>query len=159
MKLLDLFKKKKSQRDSNNIESKVLAELDPSRGIFSPTACLLIVSIRQTAILRGMPLTWETTNTEVLNMCEAVFQAFTAAEIQRSEQLDDAALRGLVLFLLGAYLTLPHDFFYEHVKYEANKYAQSGLREDYIEFAHRRFGPAWDSLPMRLMFTCIDKGQ
>lgn len=158
MKLFDIFKKKQPDDPSEAVAKKALAELEPNRGLFSATQALLLLSIRETAAVNGIPVKWETSNADLLEISKCVYRAFAIAENQRGERLDDRTLGGLLLYFLTNNEIVPKGFLPEHLRYEAEKYTKSGLRETYTQMAHRTLGPNWDTFPFRHFLIAIEQG-
>jgi hypothetical protein len=159
MSIFDIFKTKKQKNPSEELVKRVMAELDPKRGLFSATELLLLATVRQTALTNGIPPRWETTNSEIIEICKLVYRAFSIAEVQRGERLDDRTFGAFAIYCLAAREAFPKDFVDEHVKYEAEKYARTGLRDTYDEFRKRNLGAAWDAFPFRMVLSAIEQGQ
>lgn len=118
MGLFDIFKKKEQPKNL----------LDQVQALAGP---LLINGYRRLAAANNTAPTSKTSDQKIMEIYQQVGSAFTEASNQRKEHLPAGQLNTIVFKFFQVYEMMGDKMFYEHLKYEVDKYIQEGLRQDY----------------------------
>lgn len=118
MGLFDIFKKKD--------QPKTL--LDQVQALGGP---LIVNGYRRIAAANNIAPTSKTSDQKIIEIFQQVGSAFNEASNQRKELIPARQLNSIVLQFFQVYEMMGETVFYEHLKYEVDKYIQEGLREDY----------------------------
>jgi hypothetical protein len=118
MGLFDIFKKKE--------QPKTL--LDQVQAIGGP---LIVNGYRRIAAANNIAPTAKTSDQKIIEIYQRVGSAFREASKQRNEHIPAGHLNTVVLKFFQVYEMMGDTMFYEHLKYEVDKYIQEGLRPDY----------------------------
>ncbi|BAX62880.1 hypothetical protein [Burkholderia stabilis] len=73
----------------------------------------------------------KTSDEEILTLYQRVGTAFHVVAEERGERLNAGIKNNIALYFYQAFEALTLEFFEEHLRYELNRYRQSGLRETY----------------------------
>lgn len=117
MGIFDRFKKK---------ETKTM--LDKVQELAGP---LIVNGYRQIASESGLAPTSKTSDQKIMEIYQQVGSAFKEAAKERNELLPAGYMNSIVLKFYQVYEMSGEKFYYEHLKYEIDKYLREGLREDY----------------------------
>ncbi len=118
MGLFDIFKKK-------DLPKTVLDQLQASVGP------LIINAYREIAAANNLAPTSKTSDQKIIEIYQRVSSAFRVASKQRNEIIPAGYLNTIVLKFFLVYEMMGDTMFYEHLKYEVDKYIQEGLRPEY----------------------------
>ena len=119
---------------------------------------LVVNGYRRITAERGCAPGPSISDAEIIDIYRKVGAAFQHAARARGEFLPSAILNRIVLIFLQMYQTMGRAnpaFFAEHIAYEASKYQQEGLRNDYKqELSLFNETPLWHKqIPQELQFS------
>jgi hypothetical protein len=117
MGLFDFFKKKKPKTISDQVQE-----------LGGP---LIINGYRQLAKINGTAPTSKTSDQKIIEIYQQVGSAFKEASSVRNEHLPAGHMNTIVFKYLQVYEMMGEKMFFEHLKYEVDKYINEGLRDDY----------------------------
>lgn len=117
MGLFDGFKKKKPR-----------TLLDQAQELAGP---LIVNGYRRLAAANGTAPTSKTSDQKIIEIYQQVGSAFREASNERNEHLPAGHMNTIVYKFFQVYEMLGEKMFYEHLKYEVDKYINEGLRADY----------------------------
>ncbi len=126
--IVTLRTKNKDETDKssgNNKNRSMLDEVQDTGGKLIVSGYRRIGSQQQTAP------TAETSDDEIIAIYKQVVTAFSEAASTRGEHLAAENLNYIAWKFLVVKEKMGTEMFYEHLKYEVNKYHEEGLREDY----------------------------
>ena len=92
---------------------------------------LIIESFREYGRQYGLAPTAKTSDEEIFTLYQRVGTAFHVVAEERGERLNAGIKNNIALYFYQAFEALTPEFFEEHLRYELNRYRQSGLRETY----------------------------
>lgn len=118
MGLFDFFKKKKQP----------ITALDQFQAVAGP---LIVNGYRRVASMNNIAPTAKTSDQKIIEIYQRVGSAFREASKERNEHITAGNLNTIVLKFFQVYEMMGETMFYEHLKYEIDKYIQEGLRTDY----------------------------
>jgi|JI6StandDraft_1071083.scaffolds.fasta_scaffold655895_1 hypothetical protein len=118
MGLFDIFKKKEQPKTM----------LDQVQALAGP---LIVNGYRKIAAANNIAPTAKTSDQKIIEIYQRVGSAFREASNQRGEHIPAGHLNTVVLKFFQVYEMMGDTMFYEHLKYEVDKYIQEGLRPDY----------------------------
>jgi hypothetical protein len=118
MGLLDIFKKKNNRKQMSD-------------QIQSLAATVTVNGYRRIAVINNIAPTAKTSDEKIIEIYQKVGSAFREASKQRNEHIPAGQLNTIVLKFFQVYEMMGDAMFYDHLKYEVNKYIQEGLRADY----------------------------
>lgn len=117
MGLFDRFKKKQPK-----------TMLDKVQELAGP---LIVNGYRQLAAANGTAPTAKTSDQKIIEIYQQVGSAFREASKERNEHLPAGYMNTIVFKFFQVYEMMGDTMFYEHLKYEVDKYINEGLRDDY----------------------------
>jgi hypothetical protein len=94
-------------------------------------ATLIPIGYRRIASLNGCAPTPSTSDSKIMEIYKTVGTAFRDVSHQRGEHLKAEHINTIVLKFLQIHEKMSAEFFSQHLAYEVDLYAKSGLRTDY----------------------------
>jgi len=94
---------------------------------------LIVSGYRRIFNQAGIGAAPEISDAIILQIYKGVGEVFQKAAERRGDLLTSGVINNIVLHFLELYRTATPEFFGEHLEYEAAKYLQEGLRQDYAK--------------------------
>lgn len=94
---------------------------------------LIVSRFRSIAKANNCAPTDKTSDQKIMEIYQQVGTAFRQEAENRGERIPAANLNGIVFKFIQVYEMAGDQFFYEHLKYEIDKYHREGLRPDYLQ--------------------------
>lgn len=91
---------------------------------------LIVNGYRKIAFLKGIAPTAKTSDQKIIDIYQIVGSAFREASSQRNEFIPAGYMNTIVLQFFQVFEKMGETFFFEHLKYEVERYIHEGLRED-----------------------------
>lgn len=117
MGFFDIFKKKRPK-----------TVLDKAQELAGP---VIVNGYRQLAAANGSAPSAKTSDQKIIEIYQQVGSAFREASKERNEYLPAGYMNTIVFNFFQVYEMMGDTMFYEHLKYEVDKYINEGLRDDY----------------------------
>jgi len=114
--------------DFNKKNEQPKTMLDQALALAGP---LIVNGYRSIAETNNIAPTSKTSDQKIIEIYQKVGSSFHEASKERNEHIPAGNINTIVLKFLQVYELMGETMFYEHLKYEVNKYLQEGLREDY----------------------------
>lgn len=114
--------------DFNKKNEQPKTMLDQALALAGP---LIVNGYRSIAEANNIAPTSKTSDQQIIEIYQKVGSSFHEASKERNEHIPAGHINTIVLKFLQVHELMGETMFYEHLKYEVNKYLQEGLREDY----------------------------